>query len=121
MSKSAPIFAPAAFLRSFFTRIIGRLAARKIAAGVYADAKEAAYLAFQDLRELDRHPQVRRELLTAMIKDSLDSPERLPPQEVDSLWLDEASHRAAQIGAGEVPLVSAEEVDRKAGALIRRA
>jgi hypothetical protein len=29
----------------------------------------AAYLAFQDLRELDRHPQVRKE--TAMIKDSL--------------------------------------------------
>jgi hypothetical protein len=41
---------------------------QKIADGVYTDARDAAYLAFQDLRELDRHPQVRRELLTAMIK-----------------------------------------------------
>jgi predicted RNase H-like HicB family nuclease len=57
----------------------------KIAAGVYADAKEAAYLAFQDLRELDQHPQVRRELLTAMIKDSLAAPGRTySPAEVRS-------------------------------------
>jgi predicted RNase H-like HicB family nuclease/uncharacterized protein (DUF433 family)/Arc/MetJ-type ribon-helix-helix transcriptional regulator len=48
----------------------------KIAAGAYADAKEAAYLAFQDLRELDQHPQVRRELLTAMINESLNEPGR---------------------------------------------
>jgi antitoxin HicB len=40
---------------------------KKIAGGVYTDARDAAYLAFQDLRELDRHPEVRRELLAAMI------------------------------------------------------
>ena len=54
-------------------------------------------------------------------RELLDSPEQLPPQELDSLWLDESSHRAAQIDAGEVTLVSAEEVDRKARAIIRRA
>lgn len=43
----------------------------KLAAGVYANAGEAAYLAFQELRELDRHPQVRRALLTAMLEDGL--------------------------------------------------
>jgi hypothetical protein len=45
---------------------------KKLAAGVYTDAREGACLAFQDLRELDRHPEVRRELLTAMIKDGLE-------------------------------------------------
>lgn len=55
----------------------------KIAAGVYRDAQEAAYLAFQDLRELDRHPEVRRELLSAMIKDGLkDSGRTYSPEEV---------------------------------------
>jgi antitoxin HicB len=56
---------------------------KKLAAGVYTDAKEAAYLAFQDLRELDHHPEVRRELLTAMIKDGLqDSGRTYSPEEV---------------------------------------
>ena len=41
---------------------------------MYTDAREAAYLAFQDLRELDRHPEVRRDLLGAMINDSLKEP-----------------------------------------------
>ena len=54
-----------------------------------------------------------------LARELLDSLERLPPQELDSLWLDEASHRAAQIDTGEVTLVSAEEVDRKARALLR--
>lgn len=37
----------------------------------------------------------------------------------DRLWLEEASRRAAQIDAGEVELVSSEDVDRKARALLR--
>ena len=48
----------------------------KLASGVYSDAREAAYIAFQDLRELDRHPEVRRELLTAMIQDGLKGAEQ---------------------------------------------
>jgi Arc/MetJ-type ribon-helix-helix transcriptional regulator len=47
---------------------------KKIADGVYTDATEAAYLAFQDLRGLDRHPEVRRDLLGAMINDALKEP-----------------------------------------------
>jgi Arc/MetJ-type ribon-helix-helix transcriptional regulator len=46
----------------------------KIDAGVFKDAKEAAFLAFQDIQELDRHPEVRQELLKAMIKASADDP-----------------------------------------------
>jgi Arc/MetJ-type ribon-helix-helix transcriptional regulator len=41
----------------------------KIAAGVFEDAKEAAFIAFKDLQELDRHPEVRR----AMLNDGIDS------------------------------------------------
>jgi Arc/MetJ-type ribon-helix-helix transcriptional regulator len=47
---------------------------KKIADGVYTDATEAAYLAIQDLRELDRHPEVRCDLLGAMINDALKEP-----------------------------------------------
>ena len=55
----------------------------KIAAGVYANAREAAYLAFQDLRELDRHPEARRGLLTAMISESMkDTGRTYSPEEV---------------------------------------
>jgi len=54
-----------------------------------------------------------------LARELLESLEALPPQELDSLWLEEASHRAARIDAGEVALVSAEEVDRKARALLR--
>jgi hypothetical protein len=44
--------------------------------------------------------------------------EELPSQELDRLWLEEANRRATQLDAGEVELVSGEEVDRKArGAL----
>ena len=55
--------------------------------------------------------RVARELL-----DSLDG---LPPHELDRLWLEEAQRRAAQIDAGEFELISGEEVDRKARALLR--
>ena len=46
----------------------------KLAAGVITDASEAAFLALQDMQELDRHPEVRKELLKAMIKASADDP-----------------------------------------------
>jgi hypothetical protein len=39
----------------------------KLAAGVFESAREAAFVAFQDLIELDRHPKVRQQLLTAML------------------------------------------------------
>ena len=45
----------------------------KIASGGYQDAHEAAFIAFQDLQELDRHPEVRRSLFEARIRDGIDS------------------------------------------------
>jgi len=38
----------------------------KLAAGAFKDPGEAAFVAFQDLRELDRYPMVRKKLITAM-------------------------------------------------------
>ena len=46
----------------------------KLVAGVFKDAREAAFIAFQDMQELDRHPEVRKELLKAMINASADDP-----------------------------------------------
>ncbi len=53
----------------------------KIAAGVFNSPGEAAFVAFQDLQELDRHPVVRETLLTAMIEASVKDPRRGIPIE----------------------------------------
>jgi putative addiction module component (TIGR02574 family) len=67
-------------------------------------------------REVLKLPAEDRARLARELLESLDE---LQPQELDRVWLEEASRRAAQIDAGEVELVSAEEVDRKARALLR--
>jgi putative addiction module component (TIGR02574 family) len=54
-----------------------------------------------------------------LVRELLDSLDDLPAQELDRLWLTEASHRAAQLDSVEVTLVSGEEVNRKAQALLR--
>jgi putative addiction module component (TIGR02574 family) len=54
-----------------------------------------------------------------LARELLDSLEDLSPEELERLWLDEAERRAAEIDAGEVELVSSEEVDQKALALLR--
>ena len=54
-----------------------------------------------------------------LARDLLDSLDELSAEELDRLWLEEASQRAAQIDAGEIELISSEEVDRKARALLR--
>jgi hypothetical protein len=46
----------------------------KLAAGVFKDPGEAAFVAFQDLRELDRHPAVRKQLIKAITGASANSP-----------------------------------------------
>jgi hypothetical protein len=46
----------------------------KLAAGVFESARDAAFVAFQDLIELDRHPKVRQQLLTAMLEASISDP-----------------------------------------------
>jgi putative addiction module component (TIGR02574 family) len=67
-------------------------------------------------REVLKLPAEDRARLARELLQSLDE---LQPQELDRLWLEESSRRAAQIDAGEIDLVSAEEVDRKARALLR--
>ena len=47
---------------------------QKLEAGVYKDPAEAAFLAFQDLMELDRHSAVRAQLLQAMVNAAADDP-----------------------------------------------
>jgi Arc/MetJ-type ribon-helix-helix transcriptional regulator len=47
---------------------------KKIAAGHFKDPAEAAFIAFQDLQELERHPQVRKRLVQAMLQDAMDDP-----------------------------------------------
>jgi putative addiction module component (TIGR02574 family) len=66
--------------------------------------------------ELLKLPAEERARLVRELLDSLDD---LPAQELDRLWSNEASRRAAQLDSGEVTLVSGEEVDRKARALLR--
>jgi Arc/MetJ-type ribon-helix-helix transcriptional regulator len=39
----------------------------QVEAGVYADVKEAAFLAFQDMQALSEHPKARRALLKEML------------------------------------------------------
>lgn len=46
----------------------------KIAAGAFKDAAEAAFVAFQNLQELDRHPYVKEQLLRATIEARLKDP-----------------------------------------------
>jgi antitoxin ParD1/3/4 len=52
----------------FLPESIANWLREKIAAGAFKDPGEAAFVAFQDMRELDRHPDVRQELLKAMIE-----------------------------------------------------
>lgn len=51
-------------------------------------------------------------------RELLDSLEHVPPQDVEQLWRDEAATRAGQVDAGAVELVSGEDVERKARALL---
>jgi hypothetical protein len=60
-------------------------------------------------------PEERARLASGLL-DSLDN---LPPAESRQLWLDEARRRAQQIDNGEVELIAAEEVARKAQALLK--
>ena len=54
-----------------------------------------------------------------LAQELLGSLETLSPEEHRALWLDEAQRRAAQIDRGDAVLVPAEEVARKARALLK--
>ena len=73
-----------------------------------------------DIESLEREAlQLPAEERARLARELLDSLDALSPDELDRLWLEEAGRRAAQIDAGGVELVSAEEVDRKARALLK--
>jgi antitoxin ParD1/3/4 len=60
----------------------------KILAGVFTSPEEAAFVAFQDLHELDRHPAARQTLLTAMIEASVnDARPGIPMEEFREQFL----------------------------------
>jgi hypothetical protein len=67
-------------------------------------------------REALRLPPEDRARLASELLKSLDG---LSTQDADRLWLEEATRRAAEVDSGEVELVSADEVDRKARALLQ--
>jgi hypothetical protein len=67
-------------------------------------------------REALRLPPEERARLASELLESLDE---LPQQDADRLWVGEAPRRVAQIDTGEVQLVSSDEVDHKARALLQ--
>ena len=78
------------------------------------------YNAAMDLQTIEREalslaPADRAKLAHELL-ESLDT---LSPAEIDELWLDEAERRLRELDAGRVQLVPAEEVYRKAQALLK--
>ena len=61
-------------------------------------------------------PAADRAKLAHELLESLDA---LSPAELDELWLDEAERRLKEFDAGSVELIPAEEVFRKARALLK--
>lgn len=79
----AHILARGMTFKVFLPESLANWLRKKIRAGVFHDPAEAAFLAFQDLHELDRHPKIRRELLRAMLQASIDDPRpRIPAEKV---------------------------------------
>jgi hypothetical protein len=56
----AHILARGIAFRVFLPEDLANWLRRKVMSGVFQDPAEAAFVAFQDLRELDRHPEVRK-------------------------------------------------------------
>jgi len=61
-------------------------------------------------------PTEERARLAERLLDSLDAPSE---EEISELWLEEEARRAREIDEGLVELVSSDEVERKARALLK--
>lgn len=70
----AHILARGMTFKVFLPESLANWLRKKIRAGVFHDPAEAAFVAFQDLHELDRHPKVRRELLKGMLQAAIEDP-----------------------------------------------
>lgn len=73
-----------------------------------------------DLQSIEREAlglaPTHRAKLAHELLESLDT---LSPREIDELWLDEAERRLKELDTGNVQLIPAEEVYRKAQALLK--
>ncbi|HZF32738.1 MAG TPA: addiction module protein [Candidatus Angelobacter sp.] len=73
-----------------------------------------------DLKTLEKQAlRLSAEDRAALAQKLLLSLEDMPASELDEMWLLEAERRARQLDRGEVQPVSADEVRRKAKALLR--
>jgi len=73
-----------------------------------------------DLKTLEKQAlRLSAEDRAALAQKLLLSLEDLPASELDEMWLLEAERRARQLDRGEVQPVPADEVRRKAKALLR--
>jgi putative addiction module component (TIGR02574 family) len=73
-----------------------------------------------DLQTLEKEAlRLSAEDRAALAQRLLLSLDDLPPGELDEAWLSEAHRRARQLDRGEVQPIAADEVRRKAAALLR--
>ena len=87
----------------------------KLSAGVFKSAREAGFVAFQDLIELDRHPNVRRQLLAAMIDSSVnDSRPPIPAEKVFAM-LDSEMEALATADTGDIEINGMKHADFRIG------
>jgi len=87
----------------------------KLAAGVFDSASTAAFVAFQDLIELDRHPKVRRQLMTAMVDASVNDPSPSIPAEEVFASLDAKMAALAAPDSDEIEINSMKHADFQVG------
>jgi Arc/MetJ-type ribon-helix-helix transcriptional regulator len=67
--------------RIFLPEDLANWLRKMISSGIFQTPAEAAFVAFQDLRELDRHPEVRKALLKAMLTAAVNDPRHAIPAE----------------------------------------
>jgi Uma2 family endonuclease len=73
----------------------------KLTEGVFSDTKEAAFVAFQDLRDLDEQPQIREQLLNAVTEDRLgDQRPGIPAEQ----WIEAQRARWRRWAETETPV-----------------
>lgn len=91
-----------------------------LASGVGTAGQVSWYNRAMDPKIIEREAlgltPARRAKLAHELLESLDT---LSPEEIDELWLDEAERRLKELDDGHVQLVPAEEVYRKAQALLK--
>ena len=87
----------------------------KLAAGVFDSASTAAFVAFQDLIELDRHPEVRQQLMSAMVDASENDPSPSIPAEEVFASLDAKMAALAAPDSDEIEINSMKHADFQIG------